>query len=123
MSVAVPKHRVKEPIGSDVIIVCRKLSFIELLIKVLKSLFTDSNKEAEELVKRFNNTGKKLSRNDTKVISMARLITTLSRVKEREMILDYLNSNEANIDRLVEVIWNHQAAEKSEPRESQLLLF
>jgi len=90
---------------------------------VPKNLLTDSSIEAQDLVKRFNKTGKKLSRNDIKVILIARLITTLSRVKEIEMILDYLDSNEANIDKFVEVIWNSQTVEIPEPKELQPSLF
>ncbi|KPJ65291.1 MAG: hypothetical protein AMJ45_05285 [Syntrophobacter sp. DG_60] len=123
MSVAVPKHQAKEPIDLDIIIVCRKLSFIKPFIKVPKNLLTDSDKETQELVKRFNKAGRRLSRNDIKVILMARLITTLSRVKGRETILDYLNSNEANISSLVEVIWNDQTVERPKPKELQPSLF
>ena len=123
MSVALPKHQAKDPIDLDIIIVCRKLSFIEPFIKVPKNLFTDSSKESQEFVNRFNKTGKKLSRNDIKVILMARLIATLSRMKERKTISNYLNKHEANINRIVEVIWNNQMVEKPEPKKLQPSLF
>lgn len=123
MSVAMPKHQAKEPIDLDIIIVCRKLGFIEPFIQVPEKLLTDSNKETQELVKRLNKAGKKLSRNDVKVMLMARLITTLSRVKETRLILDYLDSNGVNTDRLVETIWNGQTVEETQPKELQISLF
>ncbi len=123
MSVAIPKRQAKEPIDLDIIVVCRKVSLIDPFTEVPKNLLKDSDEETQELVRRFNRTGKTLSRNDIKVVLMARLITTLSRVREPQMILEYLRSNEARIETLVEVIWRGQTVGKLEPKESQSSLF
>lgn len=123
MSVAMPKHQAKEPIDLDIIIVCRKLSFIKPFTEVPENLLTDSNTETQNIVERFNKTGKRLSRNDIKVILIARLITTLSRVKATNLILDYLDSNIVNICGFVEKIWNNQVIEEKQPGKLQLLLF
>jgi len=122
MAVAMPKHQAKEPIDLDSIIVCRKLSFIEPFTEVPQNLLADSNRETKDIVMRFNKARKKLSRNDVKVILMSRLITTLSRVKETKTILQYLDSNEININILVETIWNEQTIESAQPKELQLAL-
>lgn len=123
MSVAVPKHQAKEPIDIDIIVICRKLSHIEPFSRVPENLLTDSDHETRELVQRFNKRGRKLSRNDLRVVLMSRLITILSRVRDADVILDYLESNEANINRIVEIIWNRQRVEKQEPQELQASLF
>ncbi len=123
MSVAMPKYQAKNPIDLDIIIVCRKLSFIEPFTSVPGDLLEDSNKETQELVKRFNKTGKTLSRNDVKVILMARLITTLSRIEKIDTIMEYLDANEAQISKFVEEIWNKQTAIKSKSKELQTSLF
>lgn len=123
MSVAMPKHQAKEPIDLDIIIVCRKLSFIKPFTQVPENLFTDANEETQNIVEKFNRTGKKLSRNDIKVILMARLIARLSRVETTKLILDYLDSNIVNICGLVEKIWNNQVIEEKQPGKLQLSLF
>jgi len=123
MSVAIPKHQAKDPIDVDIIIVCRKFELIRPFLQPPGTLLMESVKETRDLAARFNKVGKKLSRNDIKVMLMARVMTTLSRVQNIMTITNYLNSNEISINALGEEIWSVQRAQIPEPTEIQGTLF
>ena len=123
MSVAMPKHQAREPIDLDIIIVCRKSNLIEPLLQPPGMLLIDSAEETRDLTIRFNKAGRKLSRNDIRVILMARAITGLSRLRDIDTINNYLNSNENTIDTLIEGLWKDQKIEASKPRKLQATLF
>jgi len=108
MSVAIPKQQAKSPIDIDIIIVGRKLALIEPFSKVPADLLSECARETSEIVKAFNGSNRRLSRNDITVIMMARLITTLSRVRDLEKILSYLSSAEKQLAAVSERIWKQQ---------------
>lgn len=77
MSVSMPKSQAKEPIDLDVIIVCRKR------IQVAgttwhAALWNSSIAAAESQVARLRQVGRRLSKNDVRVVFMAQLLRTLS---------------------------------------------
>lgn len=103
MSVAMPKHQAKEPIDLDIVVVCRKRS-------VLKrhswngDLWGTIRPKAASQVARLRDSGRKLSRNDVRIIVMAQLIRQLSRSHTLEAALALLEGSnceiEASIDSL-----------------------
>ena len=103
MSVAMPKRQAREPIDLDIIVVCRKRS-------ELRSCGGDVDfwnvvtSAAAGQVGRFRDAGRRLSRNDIRVIFMAQLIRYLSVSRTVEDAVAMLNANgcetEAQIDRL-----------------------
>jgi adenine-specific DNA methylase len=77
MSVATPKSQAKEPIDLDIILVCRKLSTLKRR-KWNGDLWVTATDAARAQIVRFSATGRRLSRNDVRVIVMAQLLRCLS---------------------------------------------
>ena len=123
MSVSIPKQQAKSPIDIDIIIVGRKLASIEPFPEVPVDLFSECVEETSELVEVFNRSNRRLSRSDIIVIMMARLITILSRTRDLERILSYLNSVESKMGVVVERIWKQQNPRGVLVEERQMRLF
>ncbi len=100
MSVAMPKHQAKEPIDLDVILVCRKQSQLErnewngkswhLVIAV-----------AMQQVQRLCSSGRRLSRNDVRVIVMAQLLRRLSMSHRLDTALSLLEASGSEIESMI----------------------
>jgi len=85
-------------------------------------LFSECVEETSEIVEAFNRSNRSLSRSDVTVIMMARLITTLSRVRDLEKILRYLGS-EREMGVVVERVWKQQSPREILVEERQMRLF
>lgn len=101
MSVAMPKHQAKEPIDLDIIIVCRKRLFLEVNRRN-GDLWSMVCSHAASQVHRFRKVGRRLSRNDVRVIVMAQLIRQLSRSCTLDKALPLLVASESKIRQTVE---------------------
>jgi putative DNA methylase len=123
MSVAIPKQQAKSPIDIDIIVVGRKLALIEPFPQVPADLFSECVEEVNEIVEAFNGSNKELSRSDITVLMMARLITTLSRTRDLEKILNYLSSVEKEMDVVVERIRKQQNPRDLRLEKRQMRLF
>jgi adenine-specific DNA methylase len=115
MSVAMPKHQAKEPIDLDIILVCRKRSRLathrwngDLLGMVAPP--------ATEQAKRLRAAGRKLSRNDVRIIIMAQLLRQLSRSPTLTSALRLLDSAEGETDALIDRIHATRNEITIEPR-------
>ena len=97
MSVAMPKHQAKEPIDLDVILICRKQSQLERHEWNGESwrLVTTV---AMQQVQRLRSSGRRLSRNDVRVIVMAQFLRRLSRSHRLETALPLLEASGAEIE-------------------------
>ena len=108
MSVAMPKHQAKEPIDLDVILVCRKQSQLER---------HEWNGEAWHLVttvamqqiQRLRSSGRRLSRNDVRVIVMAQLLRRLSMSQRLETALPLLEVGNDQIESTITRLHGEQA--------------
>lgn len=98
MSVAMPKHQAKEPIDLDIIMACRKRSQATLQ-KQPGSFWVDM---AARQVERLQAAGRKLSRNDVRVILMAQLLRGLSIASSTTEALQGLDESERAIAREIE---------------------
>lgn len=77
MSGATPKHQAKEPIDLDIILVCRKRR--QIVDRPASSdLWADVARVASHQVARLQDSGRKLSRNDVRIIVKAQLLCQLS---------------------------------------------
>ena len=103
MSVAMPKQQAKEPIDLDIILVCRKRAKLDTH-RWNGDLWGTVAPPAQDQVNRLRDSGRKLSRNDVRIIVMAQLLRQLSRSPTLESALHLLeNANgdtEALIDRI-----------------------
>lgn len=110
MSVAAPKSQAKEPIDLDVIIVCRKREGAAEAAPDIAAVISAARREAAAQVKRFGRVGRKLSRNDVRVVLKAQVIKHLSRSALSAEVLAQLDSNQTDIDDVIEHIYQGQAA-------------
>lgn len=103
MSVAMPKQQAKEPIDLDIIVVCRKRALLETH-RWNGDLLGTVAPPAQAQVGRLRAAGRKLSRNDVRIIVMAQLLRQLSRSPTLDSavhLLDCANGDtEALIDRI-----------------------
>lgn len=78
MEGATPKSQAKEPIDLDVILVCRKASEDRRPFREPHKALEVALSEAESKVYRLNHAGRRLSRNDVRVIVLSQLLVQLS---------------------------------------------
>lgn len=100
MSVAMPKHQAKEPIDLDIIVVCRKRPRLEPP-RWNGDLWGIITPLAAERVRRLRGAGRRLSRNDVRVIVMAQLVRQLSVSLSLEAALRLLDNSDAEIEALI----------------------
>lgn len=123
MSVAVPKQQAKEPINLDIIFVCRKQELTTPLLKPQTSLIKEAEQKTQAKVRRFNQGGRKLSRNDVKVILMAEILVDLSRLRKLVDVEKFLKASEALINGINEEVYEEQPVVMKKQRHAQLCLF
>jgi adenine-specific DNA methylase len=103
MSVAMPKLQAKEPIDLDIILVCRKRSRMTPHCWN-GDLSGTAAPLAQAQADRLRTSGRRLSRNDVRIIVMAQLLRQVSRSPTMESALQLLDSangeTEALIDRI-----------------------
>jgi len=107
MSVAMPKQKTKEPIDLDIIIVCRKRETQKIQRwngDFLSAYFAD----AEHQVVRFAKDGRRLSRNDVRVILMAQIIKFASIAPDENVAISLLEANEEQIEQRIEELYSLQ---------------
>jgi putative DNA methylase len=129
MSVAAPKSQAKEPIDLDVLLVCRKREEDERPKVDPPEATHRAEAAAEDRVFRFNRNGRRLSRNDVRVILLSQLLVELSPGRDcREMgaALDaLLAQGKGAVERIwaAQTIYEEQEAEEAPGRSQQLVLF
>ena len=118
MSVAAPKTQAKEPIDLDVILVCRKRHDAAAEGWGETAVWPDIAEVAEHQVSRLLARGRKLSRNDIRVIVMAQAIRQLSGAPTMEAASVHLLDGDAAaiIDRLHVLATKATAAEPVLPQ-------
>ncbi len=103
MSVAMPKLQAKEPIDLDIIIVCRKRACMKTH-RWNGDLLGTVAPPAQAQAERLRVSGRRLSRNDVRIIVMAQLLRQVSRSPTMESALQLLDTangeTEALIDRI-----------------------
>lgn len=103
MSVAMPKHQAREPIDLDIIIVCRKRSRINSY-RWNGDLWNTIRPMATEQMRRLRDAGRRLSRNDVRIIVMGQLLRRLTTSHELETALTLLEKSESEIEATVEML-------------------
>lgn len=109
MSVAMPKQQAKEPIDLDIVVVCRKRGYVEP--KDHETIpWEDVERLARNQIARFRSTGRKLSRNDVRIIVMGQLLKSLSSHSSFDKSYDMLVEADQDIENLIEAL--HEKNEK-----------
>ena len=108
MSGATPKSQAKNPIDLDVFLICRKQCVDDRPMKSVDDAFIQAVQVASSKVRRFNALGRRLSRNDVKVVLYSQLLVELSPGRKSGKFLtdlDYLFAIACNT---VTDLWNTQ---------------
>ena len=103
MSVAMPKLQAREPIDIDIVLVCRKRASLAKY-KWNGDLWGTIVPKATGQVVRLRESGRKLSRNDVRIIVMAQLIRQLSRSHTLESALALLEASDREIESAIKSI-------------------
>ena len=101
MSVAMPKLQAKEPIDLDIIMVCRKHSQLETHSwngDLLGTVAPPALAQADRL----RASGRRLSRNDVRIIVMAQLLRQISRSPSLEFALHLLDTASVETEALID---------------------
>ena len=108
MSVAMPKLQAKEPIDLDIVLVCRKRTRLASR-EWNGGLWAAVLPIVSGQVMRLRERGRRLSRNDIRIIVMAQLIRQLSHLPTPEAALSYLESSDSEVEEAIERL--HLAAD------------
>ena len=107
MSVAMPKHQARDPIDLDIIIVCRKRSTLPPCVSDGDPWDAVRSAAAKQAA-RFRTVGRRLSRNDVRVVLMAQLVRRLSMYSTVDAALDALASCCSDIEARIDLV--HRAS-------------
>lgn len=107
MSVAMPKHQAKEPIDLDIILVCRKRSQLKKHTWN-GELFSTVTPVVTHQARRLIDSGRRLSRNDVRIIVMAQVLRQLSHAHSMEDALHILDEINGDCEALIEHIHSLQ---------------
>lgn len=103
MSVAMPKLQAKEPIDLDIILVCRKRSRMKTY-RWNGDLWGTVAPSARAQAERLRASGRRLSRNDVRIIVMAQLLRQISRSPTLESALRLLDTANSETETLIDRI-------------------
>lgn len=123
MSVAAPKQQAKEPIDLDIVLVCRKRSEWQLKDSVEPNLWKKAKKAASEQISRFNAVGRRLSRNDIRVVFMGQVVSRISQIKELKLMKILLTDFESQIEDDIDVLYGHQDVKDAKYLSAQTAIF
>lgn len=108
LSVATPKLQAKEPIDLDVMLVCRKRARDQRVKCPDELIHLSSEAATREKIRRFNRTGRRLSRNDVRVLLLSQFLVEASPGRDCTSVLATLVSAKGEIDSLIEELWAKQ---------------
>jgi putative DNA methylase len=108
MSVAAPKSQAKEPIDLDVLLVCRKHKSDWRKKQSDNIAWKAAKQRASEKVRRFNGVGRRLSRNDVRVVFMSQVLVELSAGRDCEETLTNLMPMVLRAQDVIESLWSTQ---------------
>jgi len=112
MSVAAPKAQAKEPIDIDVLLVCRKREEDHRKKFEPDAAYHSAEEEARAKVARFNNVGRKLSRNDVRVVLLSQLLVELSARRSADKVDKEFKKMLPLCRETVEAIWYEQTSQQ-----------
>ena len=105
MSVAMPKNQAKDPIDLDIILVCRKGAGSQE-----REIGEEVAMLAANQVQRLGKRGRRLSRNDVRVIVMAQVLRFLSLSPDVAASLSKLTAWETKAEGLIDRLYSGQPA-------------
>lgn len=122
MSVAAPKSQAREPIDLDVILVCKKRDARKRAPRAAHEALRRAVDRASRQVDRLNAVGRRLSRNDVRVVVLSRLLVDLTAGRTPKESGAALHAVLPETPRLVENVWRGQRGDRAPARESATTL-
>lgn len=125
MSVAAPKHQAKDPIDLDIILVCRKRVAAQGDLPSFVNLIDDAVRDASNQVTRFNGCGRRLSRNDVRVVVTANVIKLFSWSPLVTDAISFLELRQGYIEQTIDSVHKGQEVQEYASRTTygQLVLW
>ena len=111
MSVAAPKSQAKQPINLDVLMVCRKRAYDRRGERTASAALGAAAASGAERIRRFNAVGRRLSRNDVRVVVLSQLLVELSAGRCADRLRRELDSLLVSADQQIEAAWHKQIVE------------
>ena len=102
MSVAMPKNQAKAPIDLDIIMVCRKREDVAVCASSNEDAWKRSIDVASDQIHRLRRVGRRLSRNDIRVVVMAQIIRFLSVSADPQEAYAFLERQNIQIDKAID---------------------
>lgn len=102
MSVATPKNQAKEPIDLDIILVCRKHEDVQAVAISHEEAWGRGLHVAGDQIGRLRRVGRRLSRNDIRVIVTAQIIRFFSTSADPEAAYTFLKRQNGEIDKAID---------------------
>lgn len=118
MSVAAPKSQAREPIDLDVILVCKKRDARKCAPRAAHEALRRAVGHASRQVGRLNAAGRRLSRNDVRVVVLSRLLVDLTEGRTPKESDGALHAVLPETPRLVENVWRSQRVDRVPAREN-----
>ena len=118
MSVAAPKSQAKEPIDLDVILICRKREANMCAPSMAQEALRRAVGHALRQVERLNGVGRRLSRNDVRVVLLSRLLVELTKGRTTEESDAAIQEFLPETPRFVENIWRSQQVDRAAREDS-----
>jgi len=111
MSVAAPKSQAKEPIDLDIFLICRKRKTDHRIKHDPKDAMQTAIESAKTKAARFNKVGRKLSRNDVRIILLGQVLVELCAGRNSDELESDLNALLPDTRETLENIWESQSVD------------
>jgi putative DNA methylase len=105
LSAATPKRQAKEPIDLDVLLVCRKRERDRRARRSDAEVVRRTRAVATQKVRVFHRSGRRLSRNDVRVVVLSQLLVDASPGRDGAALARLLVARKAALDLLIERLW------------------
>ena len=111
MSVAAPKSQAKEPIDLDIILVCRRRGEASVSKATCQDAWNRAREIAEDQIGRLRRAGRRLSRNDIRIVIMAQVVRFLSIRADVRKAGEFLDGRNGPVEEMVQTFKVHRTAE------------
>ena len=108
MSAAAPKQQAKEPIDLDIILVCRKSEVVTGKCLSTASAFGVALGQANKQIQMFWESGRKLSRNDLKIVMLSHLLVALDKGRSEQQLKKDFDMVAAKFKNEIETTYEQQ---------------
>lgn len=111
MSVAAPKSQAKEPIDLDIILVCRRRGEVPISTATCQDAWNRACEIAGDQIGRLRQVGRRLSRNDIRIVIMAQVVRFLSIRTDVRQAGEFLGGRNERVEEMIKTFDVHRTVE------------